>query len=384
MSTLFFGNMPVDMRVPEDDFGIADLQTAFAILDSYEPIDVQVLTSSPSYFAVREVDAQGVYLTLEFWLTGAGGSSLYVSEFGLEIESSGVHAHYQGDFVLAENGDFYGTVNSVDLWNTLSDQTYFGISGIAVSVDGDSELNPESYLQEALQGNDQIYSGQYADYLQGFAGNDLFYALGGDDTIDGGAGVDTAVYQGLLAEYSLAFDRAWDSASVTDSVAGGDDADWLIDVERLWFEDLGIAFDIDGPTSAGGIYRLYQATFDRVPDLDGLGYWILQADDGESGVRMAEDFTWSAEFQQLYGVTTNDNYLSGTDISALVTGFYQHVLHRAPDQGGLDYYVGVVESREKTVGQVLAEIADSPENYAATVAQIQDGIEYLPWVYMLA
>lgn len=384
MSLLSFGNLPVDMRVPEDDFGIVDLQAAYAIIDSYEPIDVQLLTSSPSYLAVRGGDAQGVYLKLELWLTGASGSSLYVSAVAFEIESSGVHAEYHGDFVLTENGDISGTVNSIHVWNTLSDQMYFGISGINISVDGDSELNPNFDLQDLLQGNDEINSGEYADYLQGFAGNDLFYALGGDDTIDGGAGVDTVLYVGPLAEHSVVYDRAAHTAGVTDSVAGGDGADWLSDVERLRFEDLGIAFDIDGPTSAGGIYRLYQATFDRVPDLDGLGYWIMQADGGESGVRMAEDFTWSAEFQQLYGVSTQDNYLTGADIDALVTGFYQHVLHRAPDQGGLDYYVGVIESHEKTVGQGLAEISDSPENYAATVAQIEDGIEYVPWIYMLA
>jgi hypothetical protein len=126
---------------------------------------------------------------------------------------------------------------------------------------------------------------------------------------------------------------------------------------------------------------LYKATFNREPDHGGLGYWIAQADAGnKSAVQMAEDFTWSAEFQDLYDITTTDNYGTGTDVSDLVTGFYQNVLGRAPDQGGLDYYSGVIQTHEKTVGRVLAEISDSQENYDNTIDLIQNGIQYDLWV----
>lgn len=387
MSTLSFGNLPVDMRAT--DFGIANLQAAIAILDSYEPVDVQLLAISPNRITIREVDAQDVKLMLDLSVTGSTSTDYYVSSFILGIESIGFYAGYIGSFVFADSGDFYGTADAISSWYARSGEVYadipnhFIFSGLNISINGDSELNLHTYLPGVLQGNDEIRAGQYSDYLLGFAGDDVFSAGGGDDAVEGGSGTDAAVYQGLLAEHLVAYDRASHSASVTDNVADRDGVDWLSNVERLHFEDLGIAFDIDGPTSAGGIYRLYQATLDRVPDLEGLGYWIKQADSGESSVRMGEDFTWSAEFQQLYGVSTHDNYLTGADIEVLVTGFYQNVLHRTPDQGGLDYYVGVIESQEKTVGRVLAEISDSPENYAATVAQIEGGIQYVPWLYML-
>ena len=63
-----------------------------------------------------------------------------------------------------------------------------------------------------------------------------------------------------------------------------------------------------------------------------------------------------------------------------MTGFYENVLGRAPDAGGLNYYTGVIESHEKTVGRVLAEISDSLENYDATIELIQNGIQYDLWV----
>ena len=142
-----------------------------------------------------------------------------------------------------------------------------------------------------------------------------------------------------------------------------------------------LALDTDGATSAGGIYRLYKATFNREPDTGGLGYWINVADaETKDAVRMAEDFTWSEEFQSLYGITTIDNYGSGNDIRALIEGFYENVLGRTPDEGGLNFYTGVIESKERTVGRVLAEISDSQENYDGTIELIATGIVFDPWV----
>ena len=152
-------------------------------------------------------------------------------------------------------------------------------------------------------------------------------------------------------------------------------------VERLQFTDLNVAFDTDAANSAGGIYRLYKAALDRTPDLGGLGYWIAQADAGKKdAVRMATDFTYADAFKTLYGVQTADNYMTGEDITALVTKIYENVLDRAPDAGGRDYYVGEITAKSKTVGQILAEISDSTENKLAVVELIATGIEYTLWV----
>lgn len=52
-------------------------------------------------------------------------------------------------------------------------------------------------------------------------------------------------------------------------------------------------------------------------------------DNGYSLMNVALGFVQSAEFQALYGVKPSNN--------ALITKFYTNVLHRAPDQGGLDF-----------------------------------------------
>lgn len=392
MGTVTFGNIPVDMRVPDQACGMSDIKTALAFMDAFEAVNNQVLASTPSMVAVKGTDANGAVLRVTLFLTGASETSIYLSGLSLDIWDSGYYALYAGNFVLYQNGDILGTVSSVTLGTFHNSQAYVTANGFDIPTDANSSFDPFPYLFANLQGGDVISAGNQSDYLIGFAGNDTLTGNGGNDTLEGklgndtlagGEGIDTAVYTGVAADYTLDAATQWYQATrlanVTDNVSGRDDADALTDVERIRFADANLALDTVGPTSAGGIYRLYQATFDRVPDLGGLGYWIAQADDGESGVQMAEDFTWSQEFQQLYGVSTQDNYLSGANIAELVTGFYQHVLHRAPDQGGLDFYVGAISSHDKTVGRVLAEIADSSENYAATIGQIEDGIAYLPW-----
>lgn len=40
------------------------------------------------------------------------------------------------------------------------------------------------------------------------------------------------------------------------------------------FVDTWVSFDINGP--AGQVYRIYQAAFNRKPDLPGLGFWIRE------------------------------------------------------------------------------------------------------------
>ena len=217
----------------------------------------------------------------------------------------------------------------------------------------------------------------YADSLTGNDSANVFDGGGGADLITGLGGIDYALYVGNRVQYSVSHADA--SYMVIDNL-GAAGMDSLDSIERLQFADRNIALDINGANSAGGIYRLYQAAFDRTPDLGGLGYWIDRADHGHSAVAMAIDFTWSAEFQQLFQTTTQGNYGEGADIPSLVDGFYQHVLHRTPDQGGLDFYTATIVDHDKTVGQVLAEISDSPENYAQVTGQIQDGIDYDPWL----
>jgi hypothetical protein len=204
-----------------------------------------------------------------------------------------------------------------------------------------------------------------SDSLLGNAGSDVFYGAGGNDVINGGGGIDVAAYSGSASNYLIS--KTSDGFSVSDKsgVEGGDE---LRGVERLWFRDYYVALDIEGPTSAGAMYRLYQAAFDRKPDLGGLGFWINATDNGVSLASIAGGFMQSAEFKTLYGTnpTTEE----------ILTRFYQNVLHRQPEQAGYDFWLGILKSGAARPDEVLVAFAESPENQAQVIGSISNGIEF--------
>lgn len=228
-----------------------------------------------------------------------------------------------------------------------------------------------------------VFVGEYLSFsetITGSSGNDFFFTRGGPDHVKGREGIDTTVFTGSIVDYQLSQMGPYWYIDLIDKDAFTDEGTTLESVERVQFSDGSIALDIEGSSSAGGIYRTYQAAFDRTPDQPGLGYWIYRADNGASAVQMAEEFVWSDEFQKVYGVTTADQYLTGNDIESVVSKFYQNVLGREADQGGLDFYTDMIESQKATVGRALAEIADSQENRENLQSAIQNGIEYDLWI----
>src|SRR6185369_10670591 len=106
------------------------------------------------------------------------------------------------------------------------------------------------------------------------------------------------------------------------------DFDTLTNVERLRFNDVSVALDIHG--NGGMAYRLYQAAFNRVPDIGGLGYQMHDLDTGHSLSWVAANFIASPEFQSTYGSVNDVQF---------ITLLYQYVLHRAPDAGGLQFHL---------------------------------------------
>jgi hypothetical protein len=199
----------------------------------------------------------------------------------------------------------------------------------------------------------------YAAHLTGTGGNDVMAASGGG-VMDGMAGVDTVVFGGQRAAYSLAHDGASISVVATASAS----ATTLANVERLQFSDQTVALDIQG--NAGQAYRLYQAALGRTPDTAGLGFWINAMDDGHTLADVASSFIGSAEFAGKYGAHPSD--------ADYVDALYANVLHRAADASGHDFWVHALQDTSRA--QVLADFSESPENQAQVIGAIQDGIGY--------
>ena len=103
------------------------------------------------------------------------------------------------------------------------------------------------------------------------------------------------------------------------------------------------------------MFRLYNASFKRLPDADGLKYWIGKYSSGENDERaVASSFLASKEFKQLYGENVSD--------STYVNTMYQNVLGRDADSGGLNYWLGQLSSGAETRYEVLLGFSESAEN----------------------
>lgn len=113
------------------------------------------------------------------------------------------------------------------------------------------------------------------DVITGNESNNTLRGGKGDDSITGGAGLDVAVFAGTKASYTI-------TAGTVLTVKGGDGTDSLQEIERLHFDDVKVAFDING--NAGNVAKLLGVVFgpQSLTNKAFVGIGLEQADKGLS------------------------------------------------------------------------------------------------------
>lgn len=243
-----------------------------------------------------------------------------------------------------------------------------GVFGIGIEIpapfrgsDDDNDLS--AWINDVvLVGDDQDNT------ISTKGGTNLMIGGEGDDTLVGTEeGMDLAVFTGLRSQYDIA-KSGNGTVTVTHKSpfkgAQSDGQDLLINVERAVFLDGIMAFDTE--ESAGSAYRIYQAAFARTPDNDGLKYWIDQIDEGLGLFNLASNFVQSAEFKSIYGADPTATEFIGR--------LYQNVLGREGEEGGMNYWVGQMESGARDAADILQNFSESAENVIGVAQAIEDGI----------
>lgn len=218
-----------------------------------------------------------------------------------------------------------------------------------------------------VAGTDKLYGDFQANIISGLGGNDLLEGGAGNDQLLGGEGMDTALYAGNAAGFNVVQGAGKITVSDTQGYEG---VDTLESIERIVLADSAVAFDIEG--NAGKAYRMFQAAFDRAPDLGGVGFWMFQMDRGASVQDLAAGFIVSDEFAGKYGLLSS---------VAFITALYGNVLDRQPDQGGLDFWMGQLAGNDhlQTRAGILAAFSESAENIDNVAQVIGNGISYVPY-----
>ena len=116
--------------------------------------------------------------------------------------------------------------------------------------------------------------------------------------------------------------------------------------------------------TAAQVCRLYDATLDRVPDPDGLKYWVNAIKSKSLSLEQAMDgFTSSQEFQNKYGNQDNGGF---------VQMLYHNVLGRGPDENGFQNWLNAIDNGMSR-SEAMLGFYESPENVEMTrVAQLGD------------
>jgi len=111
------------------------------------------------------------------------------------------------------------------------------------------------------------------------------------------------------------------------------------------------------------LIELYVAFFNRVPEADGLAYWIGQAKAGMTLDQIAEAF-----YQAAVAYSDLTDYSSSMSHADFVRIIYQNVLGRsgatAPPDVDVQYWAGQLSSGQSSRGQLLSTMLNSAHSFA--------------------
>ena len=289
----------------------------------------------------------------------------------LQVTDSG-GLSYQQSFTLAVN-DLYefiatisGTSGTDNLETTSSNDSIDGGEGID-TVSFSSNFSNYSFTRgtDTLEIYDQRTTGTTdgTDTL-----TNIEYIKFLDQTVEESKVDVVKTYSGDFSDYKFynrgngVYEIETDSGSF-DDITGLPLLTFTGESTTSSFRNISAIVDIKGTfdqvtglnTDDAKMFRLYNASFKRLPDPDGLRYWIGKYSSGANDSRaVASSFLGSAEFKERYGENVSD--------STYVNTLYKNVLGRDADFTGLNYWLGRLDSGAETRYEVLLGFAESAEN----------------------
>jgi hypothetical protein len=306
------------------------------------PLDVQMLQSL--YGAAANNDGNTVYDLADasfrnfraIW-DSAGTDTLDASQVAHSVALD-LNAGARSDIGVRISS--YGIINGTPTYGTYSDTL---------------ALAHGSRIENAV-------GSAYGDTLLGNGFDNVLIGGGGDDRIEGDGGIDTAAFSGSIANFRI--EKVGSAVYVTDR-QGGQGTDVLTGIEKLHFQDMSVDLTVQDVAAAvsgarlQAVVELYVGFFNRVPDAEGLNFWLNQMNDGMTTAQVADSFyTAALQFSDLTG------YSSSMTNEDFVKVIYKNVLGRTSvDAGGLAYWSDALAHGTETRGSLLESILDSAHTF---------------------
>jgi hypothetical protein len=267
----------------------------------------------------------------------AYAAQLYHDPATLSVDPNQPTPKFHGYLTADGKLDFVAEVSTYKLVNGI------GYANASVLVNVPLSIDLRTDFTESITVSDRNGS----QLMRTFAGNDVFFDTNHAATasIDGGLGLDTAVYSGHHSDYALA--RTATGTSVTTTGLHDD----LQRIERLQFSDMKIALDLDG--HAGTVAKFIGAVFGapsvQNPNYVGIGLSLL---DGG----MSEDALMQLALDARLGSGASDN--------AAVTVLYENLVGSPIPADALALYTGQIASGATTQVALARMAADLSLNTA--------------------
>lgn len=222
-------------------------------------------------------------------------------------------------------------------------------------------IAPGTTIESAVggDGDDVLIGNALANRLRGGPGN---------DSIDGGAGIDVAVFAGPRADYAAVRGGGqW----LVDALRGNDGTDLLTGVERLQFADIGLALDTTVSGHAGQTAQILRALFgpSYVRNSDFVAIGIDLFDQGRSYGQVVELAVSTPLFAELAGGRSN---------RAFVEHVYENVVGVPATASTAAYYASLLDQGTQTQVSlgVLAAQLDLNARSVDLVGLVDNGLAF--------
>lgn len=267
---------------------------------------------------------------------------------------------------VRQGGTIYLTPGYWGYIGTAAASTITAPGQVTVNFGTQIENLVGSSYADKLYGNEldnTISGGGGNDYLEGRAGNDTLTGGAGNDILLGGDGLDVATWTNSLANYKITKTATGYQVLDASGVNGTDD---VSQIETLRFSDKTINLGVQAKASAISVSKvtqlaeLYISFFNRVPDADGMSYWIDQLNGGQNFIQIAESFYNSGvAYSKLTGFTST---MSNADFINVI---YKNVLGRkdGADAGGLAFWEASLKAGQATRGSLVSDILKSAHTF---------------------